>query len=347
MDKIDFAGIEVSKGELVVALQREGQRKPLKTFVNLSPGHQALIRHVSQPGRKVRVCLESTGMYGLDVALALQRAGLEVMVANPRAVRNFAKALMERSKNDRIDAGVLLEFAARMPFQAWVAPRPAALQLHALARRLEAITDMQTAEKGRLEAVQATETTPAAVRRDLERSLRSQRRALARLSGEAAKIIEQDPGLKLRFELLISVHGSIAAASAIRILAELAVLSEDFDVRQCVAYAGLDPRECTSGTSVHKKVRISKAGNAHLRRALYMPALVAIRHQPHLRAFYLHLRALGKPKMVALVAVMRKLLHAIFGMFKHEKPFDGSKVYVLPAPEAAPVAEIPTKEVAA
>jgi transposase len=341
MDKLDFAGIEVSKKELVVTLQREGQRKALKTFANAPPGHQALIRHLSYPGRRVRVCLESTGMYGLDVALALQRAGLEVMVANRRAVRNFAKALMERSKNDRIDAGVLLEFAARMPFQAWVAPRPAVLQLHALARRLEALTEMQTAEKGRLEAAAATDTLPPALRRDLERSLRSLRRALVRLSGEAVKIIEQDPGLKLRFDLLISVRGSIAATSAIRILAELAVLSEDLDVRQYVAYAGLDPRQCTSGTSVQKKVRISKAGNAHLRRALYMPALVAIRHQPHLRAFYLHLRAQGKPKMVALVAVMRKLLHAIYGMFKHEQAFDGAKVYALPAPE------ISTKEAAA
>src|SRR5208282_2092289 len=168
MDKLDFAGMEVSKQELVVAFQREGQRKALKTFANTPPGHQAVIRHLSHPGRKVRVCLESTGLYGLDVALALQRAGLEVMVANPRAVRNFAKALMERSKNDQLDAVVLLEFALRMPFRAWVAPSAAVLQLHALARRLEALTDMQTAEKGRLEAVQATDTTPAAVRRDLE-----------------------------------------------------------------------------------------------------------------------------------------------------------------------------------
>jgi transposase len=330
MDKLDFAGLEVSKKELVVALQRDGQRKAAKTFANTASGHQVLIRYLRQPGRSVRVCLESTGMYGLDAALALQRAGLEVMVANPRAVRHFAQALMQRSKNDQLDAGVLLEFALRMPFRAWVAPRPAALQLHALARRMEALTAMQTAEKGRLEATQASDTTPAGVRRDLERSLRSLRRALARLACEAVKIIDGDPGLKLRFELLISVRGSIAATSAIQILAELAVLSEDLDVRQCVASAGLDPREHTSGTSVHKKARISKAGNAHLRRALYMPALVAIRHQPHLRAFYQHLRAQGKPKMVALVAVMRKLLHAIYGMFKHQQAFDGSKVYRLP-----------------
>jgi transposase len=330
MDKLDFSGIEVSARELVVALQRDGKRKDLKTFPNTAAGHQALIRHLSYPGRTVRAVLESTGLYGLDLALALQRAGIEVMIANPRAVRHFAHALMQRSKTDRLDAGVLLEFAVRMPFQAWQPPAAPALQLHALARRLQTLTEIQTAEKCRREALQATETTPPALRRDLERSLRSQRRAIARLSGEALKIIDSHPDLKLRFDLLVSAHGSIAATSAIQILAELAVLSPDFDVRQWVAYAGLDPRECTSGSSLRKKARISKAGNAHLRRALYMPALVAIRHQPHLRAFYQHLRAQGKPKMVALIAVMRKLLHAIYGMFKHQQPFDGSKLYRLP-----------------
>ena len=151
-----------------------------------------------------------------------------------------------------------------------------------------------TSKSCRREALQSTETTPPALRRDLERSLRSQRRAIARLSGEALKIIESHPDLKLRFDLLVSAHGSIAATSAIQILAELAVLSPDFDVRQWVADTGLDPRQCTSGSSLRKKARIGKAGNAHLRRAFYMPALVAIRHQPHLRAFYQHLRTQGK-----------------------------------------------------
>ncbi len=91
----------------------------------------------------------------------------------------------------------------------------------------------------------------------------------------------------------------------------------------------------TRGSSVEKKPRISKAGNKHLRRALYMPALVAVRHDPHLRAFYEHLRARGKAKMQALVAAMRKLLHAIFGIFKHDQSFDGSKVFAY-APLATP-----------
>ena len=122
------------------------------------------------------------------------------------------------------------------------------------------------------------------------------------------------------------------------------MISSDLDVRQWVAYAGLDPREYSSGTSVRKKVRISKAGNKHLRRALFMPALVAVQHDPHLGAFYDHLLARGKLKMQALVAVERKLLHAIFGMFKHQQPYDGSKMYRLKealagAPSAPPRTE--------
>jgi len=152
MDKLDFVGIEVSAEKLVVAVQREGTRKNWKTFLNTAAGHPALIRSLASPGRTVRAVLESTGLYGLDAALALHKAGIEVMVANPRAVRHFAHALMKRSKNDRLDAEVLMEFAARMPFRAWEPPRPAALQLHAIARRLEALTEMQTAEKARLQA---------------------------------------------------------------------------------------------------------------------------------------------------------------------------------------------------
>ena len=108
-------------------------------------------------------------------------------------------------------------------------------------------------------------------------------------------------------------------------------------MRQWVAAAGIDPREYSSGSSVHKKTRISKAGNRHLRRALYMPSLVAVRHDLHLRAFYRHLLDNGKAKLQALVAVMRKLLHAIFGMFKHRQPYDGSKIFRLQPPAPQPL----------
>jgi len=303
MDKTDYAGIEISAKELLVALRRDGKLKPWKSFPNTPQGHRAIVRYLARPERLLQVCLESTGVYGLDLALALHAApGIEVRVANPRAVRHFAQALLERSKNDRLDALVLVEFAARLPFQPWPAPSAAALALHALARRLQALTELCTAEKNRLHATQAAQALPQIICQDLKQSIRFHQRALARLTREALKLIAQEAELQLRFNLLLTLPG-VAQTSALQILAELAVQSADLDVRQWVAQASLDPREHTSGKSVHKKTRISKAGNAHLRRALYMPALLAVRHDPHFRAYYEHLLARGKLKMQALVAV--------------------------------------------
>jgi transposase len=333
MNKRDLCGIEVSAASLLASLEREGAVRAEHEFPNTPEGHTALGRWLVAPGRTVRVVMEATGLYGLDLALRLDaEASVELMVANPRAIRHFAQALMKRSKSDPIDAGVLLEFARRMPFQRWARPSPAALALHALARRLESLTDMHAAEKNRLHAARLSPALPAAVVRDLQRSLRSLERAVNRLTRQAVEVIRQDADLNLRYQLLLSACG-IASTSAVQILAQLAVLSPELDVRQWVAQAGLDPRQHSSGSSVHKKPRLSKTGNRHLRRALYMPALVALRHEPHLRAFYQRLVARGKAKMVALVAVMRKLLHAIFGMFKHRQPFDGAKLFALPAPE--------------
>ena len=115
-----------------------------------------------------------------------------------------------------------------------------------------------------------------------------------------------------------------------QLLGELVLLSPDCNVRQWVAYAGLDPRQYSSGKSVEKKVRISKVGNRHLRRALFMPALVAVRRNPQFRAYYRHLLVHGKFKMVALVAAMRKLLHGIYGVFQTLQPFDPEKLFTVP-----------------
>jgi len=132
----------------------------------------------------------------------------------------------------------------------------------------------------------------------------------------------------------MSVRG-VAEKSAILLLGELATLPSGMSVREWVAHAGLDPCARESGTSTRAPERISKVGNARIWQALYMPAHVAIRYEPHVRAFYEKLLARGKPKMIAIVAVMRKLLHAIYGMLKHDQDFDGHKFYRLPKTAAA------------
>lgn len=310
----------------------------LQRFANTAAGHRALLGTLTRGGKRVRVCMEATGMYGLDVALLLSaQQGIELMVANPRAVRHFAKAAMQRSKNDQLDAVVLREFAGRMEFQAWARPDENSLTLWAIARRLEALTKQRTAEKNRQHAAGVSQAIPDCVRRSAVRALRFLERESKQLRDDALRCIASDARLRRRYQLLRSVPG-IGETSGIQILGELLLLPEDRDVRQWVAYAGLDPREYSSGISVRKCTRISKVGNRHLRCALYMPALVASRREPHLRGFYERLLARGKKKKQALMAIARKLLHAVFGMFRSDRPYDGARVYQAPVSLATSLA---------
>lgn len=338
MDKMLVCGMEVSAQELVVAITGKKGEVALQRFANTAAGHRALLGALTRGGKRVRVCMEATGIYGLDVALLLSaQEGIELMVANPRAVRHFAKAAMQRSKNDQLDAAVLWEFAGRMEFQAWARPDENSLALWAIARRLEALTKQRTAEKNRQHAAGVSQAIPECVRRSAARTLRFLERESKQLREEALRCIASDDRLRRRYELLRSVPG-IGQTSGIQILAELLLLPEDRDVRQWVAYAGLDPREYSSGISVRRCTRISKVGNRHLRCALYMPALVASRREPHLRGFYEQLLARGKKKKQALMAIARKLLHAVFGMFRSDRPYDGARVYQSPVSMTTPLA---------
>lgn len=330
MDKMADCGIEVSARELVVALPGKNSEVLVKRFANTAAGHRSLLRTLTRGGQRVSVCMEATGVYGLDLALLLSaQERIALMVANPRAVRHFAKASMQRSKNDQLDATMLREFAMRMEFTAWTRPQENTLALWAIARRLQALTKLRTAEKNRQHAAGVSQAIPECVRESVARTLRSLQFESQTLREQALQCIAGDARLQRRYQLLRTVPG-IGETSAIQMLAELALLPTDRDVRQWVAYAGLDPREYTSGTSVRRYTRISKVGNRHLRCSLYMPALVASRREPHLRGFYEHLLARGKRKRQALTAVARKLLHAIFGMFRSDQPYDGNRVYQLP-----------------
>ena len=331
MLKEGFCGIDVGASEFVVKLRREGEQSTVcRAFPNTELGRLAVRRYLSKKGHRVRVCLESTGTYGLDLALELDETeAVEVMVNNPRAVRRFAQALMKRGKSDQIDGDVLMQFAQRMPFTRWKRPSAAALELRAISRRIKSVTQARTAEKNRLHAASASKTTPKIVLRDLEQTIARHQKSIVGLTAEALKLIAREPQLKNNFQLMVTATG-IAKTSAIQILGELCVLSKDLDSRQWVAHAGIDPRHETSGTSVARKPRISKTGNKYLRCALFMPALVARHHDTHLRAFADRLQARGKQPIQVIVAVMRKLLVGLYGMLKNQQPYDGKKLFALP-----------------
>jgi len=327
MRKKTDAGIDVSKDVLDVAVQRDGVRCEMARFANEASGHKKLVSWLTKGHRAVRVVLESTGTYSLDVALALHRArGVTVMVANPRAIKQFTGALMQRSKTDVTAAVALREFASRMPLIAWQPPAASVLELRGIARRIAALVRDRTRERNRLHALRATAQASPVVTADIDGNVRALARRIADLRTHAVHLIGAHADLQAAFTLLISVPG-IAAHSAIQLLPELLALPQGMTVRQWVAHAGLDPRLQQSGTSVDRPARISKVGNAHVRRALYMPALVAVQRDAHVRAFFTKLVARGKTPLQAYVAVMRKLLHALYGMLATQTPFTSEKFH--------------------
>jgi transposase len=329
MKQVNQIGVDVDSEELVCAMQRAGQRLPLASFVNTAPGHQKFIRWATKGGHAARVCLEATGIYSLEFALALHRAkNVEVMVVNPRAIRDFVRACMQRAKTDAVDAGGILDYLERMPFTAWQPPAPEILELQAINRRIDQLHTELTREKNRRHATEFAGASADAIAHDIEVNIHHLERRLERLQESGLQLVRRVPALAAKLAHLVSAKG-IGEASAMRILAELLVLPDDLAAPQWVAHAGLDPRPYESGTSIHRPRRISKVGNSRLRAALYMPALVAIQHEPNVKAFYDKLVAAGKKPMQAVVAVMRKLLHAIWGMLKHDQDFDGNKFFRL------------------
>lgn len=323
-----FAGIDVGAEELILVIRKNGKPFDPQKFANTPADRARLVKKlVKLPG--IIVCLEATGVYHFDLSLALHDAGVLLMAVNPKVAHNFAKVLMKNSKMDAVDADTLAGYAERMDFVAWARPTDEKIALRSFARRVDALTGQKAAAKNHLHALTATSETPRAVLKDAKLAISQLEKRIDRLTAEALILIGKHPELKRILALLTGIKG-IGNTSAIALMGELLLLPPDLSHREWVKFAGLDPRAFDSGKSVHKKTRISKAGNRHIRSALYMPALSARQHDPHVRAYFQHLVANGKKPLQAVCAVMRKLLHAIHGMLKHNEPFDNTRFYAIP-----------------
>ncbi|MBY0512882.1 MAG: transposase, partial [Gemmataceae bacterium] len=216
--------------------------------------------------------------------------------------------------------------AARERPAAWQPPAPGVREWQALSRRRDDLRQLAAREKTRL----ATPGLTAAVRRSLARVVAVLGKEADRLQGHADELIAASDALRASRDLLRTIPG-VGPVAAQAILAELPDPIRFATARQAAAYAGLAPREHRSGTSVHRRTRLSKAGNARLRTALYLPAMTAVRFNPLVGAFYARLVEAGKAKMAALGACMRKLLMIAYGVLKSRTPFDPSRGVKMPA----------------
>jgi transposase len=297
-----FVGVDVSKAELVTALRPSEEAW---TVSNDEGGIQELMRRL-RLHRPTLVVIEATGGYERGVVAALASAGVPLVVANPRQVRDFARSTGQLAKTDRIDARILALFAERVRPDPRPLPDEATRTLDALLTRRRQILEMITAERNRLE-----HAVPA-VRRDLVQHIRWLERRLRDVDHDLDRTVQSSPVWRAKDDLLRSIPGvgPVTSRTLIGDLPELGTINR----KQIAALVGVAPLARDSGTLKGK--RLVWGGRAPVRAALYMAALVASRCNPAIKAFYQRLVAAGKPKKVALTACMRKLLTILNAMLK-------------------------------
>jgi transposase len=297
-----YVGIDVAQATLDVALLPSGETWQV---ANDEPGIRALVTRL-QPHAPTLIVLEATGGYERAPVAALATAGLPVVVANPRQVRNFARATGQLAKTDTLDAGILARFADRVRPAVRPLPEPATQELAALLARRRQLLEMLSAERQRLSLAAAS------VRRSLTQHIAWLERQLGRVDDDLDALIQASPLWRAKDNLLQSVPGigPVASRTLLATLPELGTLSH----KQIAALVGVAPLARDSGTLRGK--RSVWGGRAVARTALYMAALVASRYNPVLRVFYQRLRAAGKPAKLALIACARKLLTILNAMVR-------------------------------
>jgi transposase len=311
-------GIDIAKLKFNACLIQPSGKLKHKVFPNTTTGFEQLLEWLAhQRVECVHACLEATGSYGDSLSLFLYQAGHRVSVINPAAVKAFAQSRLSRTKTDRVDAELIARFCLAQEPPLWT-PLPAEVRdLQALVRRLESLIEMRVMEENRL----SSGITVEMVRESVQAHLTYLNQEIKRTEELIRTHIDNHPTLKQQSELLDSIPG-IAETTAALLLSEITEIKQYRSARQVAAYAGLVPRERQSGSSLRGRVRLSKIGNARLRRALYFPAITALRCSSFFQTWAEGLQKRGKSKMSVICAVMRKLVHLAYGVLKSEKPFD-------------------------
>ena len=308
-------GIDVSKKTFDVALLR-GERPKNGKFKNTPEGFTMLERWLKKEGVEgIHACMEATGTYGERLAEYLYEAGYVVSVVNPAKIKGFAQSELTRTKTDKADAALIARFCRAMRPEPWQPPAPEIKKLQALVRRLDELNGMLTQERNRLDtADEVVKPSISEVIKVLEARIEQVRRLIR-------DHIDQHPDLKSKRDLLETIPG-IGPATSAMILAEFGDVARFQNAKRMASFCGLAPRHRQSGSSVRGKSTLSKTGSSRIRKALYMPAVVAMSCNPLIKRFRARLKESGKCSMVIIAAVMRKLIHIIYAVLKSGRPFD-------------------------
>ena len=318
-----YLGIDVAKAKLDCSLLNDNtpEKRKSKVVANTPGGVADLLRWLSKQGacpQSTHALLEATGVYHEMVANALHEQAVMVSVLNPAQVRDFAKGLAIRTKNDGVDSAVLARYGHMVKPDAWQPPPLHVRELKALLARRQALADDLQRERNRQEKAEATDT-PQRILESLAHTIAFLEQELAALQREADDHIDRHPDLKEDCELLQSIPAvGPQVGKHLLCVMRTGVFNS---AEQLAAYLGVVPVQRQSGSSVLGRARLSKAGSVRMRAMLYMAAIVGVRHNAHVKALYERLLAKGKCKMAALGAAMRKIVHLCFGVWKNRMPY--------------------------
>lgn len=315
---IDVLGVDVAKLKFDVTLLKAGKCK-FKKFNNNTGGYQELDTWLKKHKvSSLHACMEATGNYGDMLSLHLHEAGFSVSVVNPARIKGFAQCQLSRTKTDKADSQLIAQFCFAMNPPLWK-PKPEHVrELQQWVRRLESLQRMRRQECNRKGTCNSV-----SVKESLDQHILALDKQIEAAQEKIERIIVENDDLQSKRNLLQSIPG--VGDATIGVVLGFFGSPEDFgSAKELAAFLGLNPRQNQSGSSVNQRARISKTGDSGLRKALYMPAMVAMRHNPIIREFSQRLLLRGKPKMAVVIASMRKLVHVIFGILKHAKPFDAA-----------------------
>ena len=330
MKKRYFMGIDIAKATFdFCLLSTDGALLWRGRFSNDSSGIKQFLAQLGAGRWKpslIHFALESSGVYGKALIAALHQVSLAVSVLNPAQVKYFAFSVLRRTKNDRVDAQIIARFCLERKPIANRPLRPVEEQLKLLVHERDSRVGEQNRERSRAKNDPFQIELPCLISRQRQHRLKQLEKEITQLDEALNELIEGDEYLKTQSQLLCSIPG-IAQTTAAKLLSELA--GKEFQsARQLAAYAGLTPSEFMSGVSSYGKTHLSKVGNAFLRKALYLPAAVARRWCKPLRPWITLLEQRRLSDLAIRGAIMRKLLHIAFGVLRHQKPFDPSRVFM-------------------
>jgi transposase len=318
---MDVLGIDLAKLTFDATLLMGSGTQHYHSFPNTPEGFTQLQAWLAQHGvKELHACMEATNIYWEALAAWLYAQGYTVSVVNPARIKGYAQARMQRNKTDKLDSAIIAWFCKTHHPTAWQPLSEAHKRLRSLVRHREDLLQTQLQQQNRLR-----DTTDTLVRDSLQTVLDTIAKQLETVERSIKQHLAAHTELRNSLHLLTAIVG-IGVVTAAKLLAEFADLEQYESAKAAAADAGLTPSQFESGTSVRKRARLSKIGKAGIRAALYWPAITAMRCCPAFKAFAARLAARGKAKKVIICAVMRKLVHIIYGVLKHRTPYDPAKV---------------------